>query len=404
LLCIQRRIMWDLKLASVLLASAALAAAGCGSRSSSVPCTSDVIVALEVSIDGQASDVPIDEVMWTIRGVDMGSMSDVIETGDPNATPSVEVYGLPPGTYEVELEAESEGGETTCRGSTTFDVTRGEVAQAAVLLRCSVEPQLGGVRVNGKLNTCAELTKAVVAPLQTSVGHDIAVRAEARDAEGDAIEYVWTADSGEFGDPSAAATSYTCPELGDHTVTISVSDDGFEHCVCDWSVDVRCVGDGGTGGAGGAAGSGGSGGSGGAGGGTGTGGTGGAGGAAGSGGSGGSGGAGGGAGTGGSGGLGGAGGSGGIGGAGGLGGSGGIGGEGGLGGAGGVGGVGGAAGAGGIGGFGGAGGAGGDAGTGGTGAAGGSGGDGGRGGSAGTGGAGGSGEDTCRITITLSGS
>ena len=77
----------------------------------------------------------------------------------------------------------------------------------------------------------------------------IDVRAVAEDAEGDPIEYAWSADRGSFDDPSAAATTYTCEALGDDTVTITVSDDGFQHCNCNRSVDVRCV-DGGTGGSG----------------------------------------------------------------------------------------------------------------------------------------------------------
>ena len=52
------------------------------------------------------------------------------------------------------------------------------------------------VRVNGEFNMCPELTKAVVAPLQTSIGNVINVRSQAEDAEGDALEYSWTADNG----------------------------------------------------------------------------------------------------------------------------------------------------------------------------------------------------------------
>jgi hypothetical protein len=247
----------------------------------------------------------------------MDAMVGVIDTSDPNATPSVEVFGLAPGAYVVELEATSESGEGTCRGAAPFDVTAGAAREVAVLLRCKVGERLGAVRVNGKFNLCAELTKAVVAPLQTSVGNVIAVRSQAKDDEGDAIEYAWTANSGTFANPSAAATFYTCEETGNDQLSISVSDDGFDFCVDAWTVDVRCVdghgtggsgGSGATGGTGGGGGSGGAGGSGGMGGGggvggvAGMGGTGATGGAGGVGGSGAAGGAGGGSGTGGTGG------------------------------------------------------------------------------------------------------
>ncbi len=344
----------------------------------------------------------LNRVLWTIRAEDMDPMAGVIDTSDPNATPSVEVFGLPPGDYEIELQALADDGETDCRGSAAFDVAAGVVTQVGVLLHCASEPRLGGVRVNGKLNVCAELTKVVVAPLQTSVGATISVRAAARDAEGDPIEYAWSADNGTFADPSAAETQYTCQIRGDDTITVAVSDDGFEYCRCAWSTGVRCVGGaGGSGGSGGMAGAGGAGGSGGSGGTGGTGGKAGTGGAGGSGGIAGSGGTAGAAGTGGVGGMAGSGGSGGRGGSAGAGGTGGAGGSGGIAGAGGSGGAAGTGGVGGMAGTGGSGGRGGSAGAGGTGGAGGSGGIAGSGGAAGAGGTGGSGGDDCRITITV---
>jgi hypothetical protein len=325
----------------LLLVAASLLTAGCSGNSSAVPCSSVLLIVLDVTTDVEGPDLVIDEVLWTITGDGMAAMVGVIDTSDPNATPSVEVFGLEPGGYVIELEATSENGESTCRGAATFDVTAGVATEVAVLLRCKVGERLGAVRVNGTFNICAELTKAVVAPLQTSVGNVITVRSQAEDAEGDAIEYSWTANSGTFADPSAAATFYTCEETGNDQLTISVTDDGFEYCVDAWTVDITCVDGHGTGG------------------------------------------------TGGSGATGGTGGSGGSGATGGAGGAGGLGGTGGAGGAGGLGGTGGAGGAGGLGGTGGAGGSGGVAGTGGTGAA---------------GGTGGSGGGTCEVTIALAGS
>lgn len=251
------------KLTFVMLAGAVVLLNGCGSNSSAVPCVAEVEVGLTVAVDGQPDDVRIDEVTWVITGGDMPPMMGVINTSDRHATPSVEVFGLPPGRYEIAMEGVATDDETTCRGAASFDVTSGVASNVGVMLRCSSGPTLGGVRVNGKFNLCADLTKVVVAPLQTSVGNTIDVSAEAFDHERDFIEYAWTAGSGSFDDPSAPETFYTCEEVGDHTITIAVSDDGFDHCDCDWSVDITCVGDGGTGGTGGTAGAGGSGGAGG---------------------------------------------------------------------------------------------------------------------------------------------
>jgi len=268
----------------LLLVGAALLTAGCRGNSSAVPCSSLLRVELEVTTEVEGLDAVINEVRWIITGNGMAPMMGTIDTSDPNATASVEVFGLEPARYRIELEATSDDGANSCRGSTMFDVTAGVATEVAVLLRCSGEERLGAVRVNGEFNICPELTNAVVAPLQTSVGNVIDVRSE---AEGDTIEYAWTTDSGTFANPSAAATFYTCEETGDHQLTISITEKGSDACVDDWTVDIRCVDGSGTGGTGGSGATGGTGGMAGAGG---TGGTGAAGGSGGSGGAGGAGG------------------------------------------------------------------------------------------------------------------
>jgi len=319
------------KLALLLLVGASLLTAGCSGDSSSVPCSSIVLIDLEVATDVEDLNVVINEVSWAITGNGMAPMVGVIDTSDPNATPSVEVFGLELGNYTIDLEATSEDGESTCRGSAMFDVSIGVATEVAVLLRCKVGDRFGAVRVNGKFNICPELTKAVVAPLQTSIGNAIVVSSAAGDAEGDALEYSWTADGGTFADHSAAATVYTCEETGDHEITISVTDDGAEYCVDSWTVDVRCVDDHGTGGTGGSGATGGTGGGSGMGGAGGGGATGGMGGTGGSGATGGTGGSGATGGTGGTGAIGGVGGTGGGGGSGATGGTGAVGGTGGAG-------------------------------------------------------------------------
>ena len=306
------------KLAVLLVVGAALVAGSCRGNSSAVPCSSLLRIELEVTTEVEGLDPVINEVLWVITGNGMAPMMGTIDTSDPNATASVEVFGLQPGQYRIELEAGSDDGASSCRGSAMFDVTAGVATEVAVLLGCSGEERLGAVRVNGDFNICPELTKAVVAPLQTSVGNVIDVRSQAVDAEGDAIEYSWTADSGTFANPSAAATFYTCEETGDHQLTISITEKGSDACVDDWTVDIRCVDGSGTGGTGGSGATGGTGGMAGAGG---TGAAGGSGGLGGTGGTGAAGGSGGTAGAGGAGGTGAAGGSGGAGGSGATGGS-----------------------------------------------------------------------------------
>ena len=200
-----------------------------------------------------ADGVVIDQVTWRITGNDM-DMSDTINVSAPGSTASVEVFGLPPGEtdYTVTLTAESVDEQVTCRGSADFNVEVGETTDVMVVLNCKLPRRLGAVRVNGEFNICAELIKAVVSPLQTSVGNDIDLSAQAVDQEGDPITFSWTGSGGSFADASAASTTYTCEEVGDHEISISVTDND-EYCdMATWTIPVTCVaGDGGTGGAGG---------------------------------------------------------------------------------------------------------------------------------------------------------
>ncbi|HSN82255.1 MAG TPA: hypothetical protein VLS88_06725, partial [Polyangiales bacterium] len=235
-------------LALFLSTAFAVAFAGCSTDSSPSQSTGSLNLNLEL-----AEDVKINEVDWTISGGDMEPMSGTIDTSAPGATASVEVFGLPPGQgYLVELQATDETGEVTCGGDAEFDVAVGVSTDVMVFLNCKRPTRLGGVRVNGKFNICAELAKVVVSPLQTSVGNDIDLSAATVDVEGDDVAVLWNATGGSIADATASETTYTCGEVGAQSITVTVSDDGFERCTHDWTVAVTCVeGDGGTGGTGG---------------------------------------------------------------------------------------------------------------------------------------------------------
>ncbi|MEM8605777.1 MAG: hypothetical protein AAGF92_01630 [Myxococcota bacterium] len=223
---------------AMLCGAVLLAFAGCASDDgASENATGSLSLDLTV-----AGVFEIDEVAWTISGGDMADMSGTIDTSAPGSTASVEVFGLPPGTdYLIDMQATSTDGALTCEGSSTFDIAVGAVTEVHVMLNCEKPTRFGAVRVDGKLNLCAELTKVVVSPLQTSVGGSIDLRSEAVDEEGDAVEYLWTSGSGQIDDPTAADTTYTCTGAGDDQITISVSDDGFDYCSSEWTVAVSCV-------------------------------------------------------------------------------------------------------------------------------------------------------------------
>jgi hypothetical protein len=217
------------------------------------PCAAFLRINLEVS-DGTV----IDTVDYEITGNGMPAMGGTINTSAPGATASVETFGIPPGDdYVVMMVATSVDGSLKCGGAATFDVAAGVATDVDLMLYCKGAEQFGGVRVNGKLNICAELEKVVVAPLQTASGYSLSVGAAAGDEEDDAVEFSWTATGGSFDDSAAAETVFTCGEADDEEITIEISDDGFEYCIDDWTISVNCVPDDGTGGTGGDGGAGG---------------------------------------------------------------------------------------------------------------------------------------------------
>jgi uncharacterized membrane protein YgcG len=224
-----------------------IAAIGCDGNSDAGvvdPCLTVLRINLEVG-DGAV----INAVDYEITGNGMIPMGGTIDTSAPGATASVESFGIPPGEgYVVTMVATSVGGTLMCGGAASFDVGVGVSTEVDVMLHCKGTERFGGVRVNGKLNICAELEKVIVAPLQTSNGYALDVRAQASDEEGDAVEYSWIATGGSFDDASAAQTIFTCTEAVAEQITIEISDDQFQYCVDAWTIDVNCVEDEGTGG------------------------------------------------------------------------------------------------------------------------------------------------------------
>jgi hypothetical protein len=221
----------------IVLVCGALTALGCSTDTQQGDATGSLALNL-VLADG----VVINTVSWEITRDDMEPMSGTIDTSSSGSTASVEVYGLLPGDgYLVELSATSEDGEVSCRGSAAFAVAIGVATDVMVMLNCKLPMGTGAARVNGEVNICAQLHKVVVSPLQTSVGNDIDLSAMGEDMEGDAVRYRWTGTGGSIADPNAAVTTYTCGETGPQTISISASDDDFEHCMDDWTVPVTCI-------------------------------------------------------------------------------------------------------------------------------------------------------------------
>ncbi|MGB5267001.1 MAG: hypothetical protein WBN30_10455, partial [Polyangiales bacterium] len=220
----------------VLFFVASLVVAGCANEpTTGEPGSLNVNLALQ-------GDITINQVAWEVRGNGITPISGAINTSAIGSTPSVEVFGIPSGSnYIITMTATSVDGGTSCEGWAEFDVNPGLSTNVMVMLNCKPPQNLGGVRVNGKFNFCADLVRVVVAPLQTSVGNDIALSAAAVDLENDDILYRWEATNGFIDNPDASAATYTCRTAGSHAVRVEVSDDRFDYCISDWTVAITCV-------------------------------------------------------------------------------------------------------------------------------------------------------------------
>jgi len=215
---------------------------GCSSGTQEEGGTGSLSLGLEIG------DVTVEEVDWVITGGDMEPMSGTINTSARGSTASIEVFGLPPGDgYTIALSALSTDGEATCNGSAEFGIDAGAATDVMVMLNCKVPSGLGGVRVNGKLNVCAQLSKVIVSPLQTSVGNAIDLFAAGEDVENDEIRFWWMVDGGDVPLEDGAEAQFICTEEGEFEITVTVSDDDWTYCKDSWTVPVTCVGDGGGG-------------------------------------------------------------------------------------------------------------------------------------------------------------
>ena len=100
----------------------------------------------------------------------------------------------------------------------------------------------GGGRTEGAVvvNLCPFYKSVLVKPLTQSVGHLIDVETEVHDLDGDDVEVSVTSDCGEVVDPlqtGDSSTAVRCDEAKLCTITVRVSDDGFNPDGCSGTND-----------------------------------------------------------------------------------------------------------------------------------------------------------------------
>jgi hypothetical protein len=220
----------------------AFAVAGCAGEGINEGPVGSIDLNLEI-----APGLEIDVVEYEVSGNDIEPITGIIPVDAFGSTISAHIGGIPTGTgYQIVLSAVTTDGEIECMGSAMFDIVAGEATSVSVTMLCGDVDQFGSVIVNGETSFCPIVSFFSVAPLQTSVGNDLLLRAEGTARDGDPVLTTWTATGGSVADPNAAETTYTCQEIGEQTLTLAVTDPetglDAEECGDVQVVTVNCVG------------------------------------------------------------------------------------------------------------------------------------------------------------------
>jgi hypothetical protein len=120
----------------------------------------------------------------------------------------------------------------------------GQTTQIALVATCSVSSNLPsgtvGVDVTFQDNVCPVINQLNVVPQTIAIGQTAQVSVNASDPEGATLQYTWASLAGTFGNPAAAATTYTCTQAIDHNISMTVSD-GDSFCNQTRLLNVTCV-------------------------------------------------------------------------------------------------------------------------------------------------------------------
>lgn len=191
-----------------------------------------------------APGVALASAGYAITGAGGFSRTGMFDVSN-SASVSGVVPGLPAGTgYTVTLSGAAAGGGATCAGSATFDVAAGQTTPVTVHVLCHETPRTGSVFVGGVLNLCPVIDGVATGPGPAAVGVASSLSASGHDGDAgpQALVFHWSAASGSFGSPDAAATTFTCAAPGPVVVTVSATDgDPAAACADRLSLTLTCA-------------------------------------------------------------------------------------------------------------------------------------------------------------------
>jgi hypothetical protein len=188
-----------------------------------------------------ASSAVLYYATYTITGPDSFSRSVTVNVGDTSRLAAL-IGNIPPGLgYVVSVSGVATDGVSTCKGtSAPFDVTSGATTMVNLRLECREPSRTGSIQIEGIANFCPVVDIVAASQSQATVGQPIGLTGSAHDANNapSPLSYLWTATSGSISGPSTQNPMFTCTDVGDVTIVLTVTDGD---CSDTGSLSVFCV-------------------------------------------------------------------------------------------------------------------------------------------------------------------
>ena len=164
---------------------------------------------------------------YTLTGPNAYSRSVMVSIGDTNRLATL-IGSIPPGDgYVVSVSGVANDGVSMCTGmSDPFSVAAGVTTNLTLKLMCREPSQTGSVQIDGVANFCPVVDLVSASVSQADVGSTIGLSGSAHDANGPSttLAYLWSATAGTIDNPSSANATFTCTDVGDTTIVLTVTD------------------------------------------------------------------------------------------------------------------------------------------------------------------------------------
>jgi hypothetical protein len=178
---------------------------------------------------------------YTITGPESFSRSVTVNVGDTNRLAAL-IGNIPPGLgYVIAVSGVATDGVSTCTGtSAPFDVAAGATTMVSLRLECREPTHTGSIQIEGIANFCPVVDIVAASLSQGAVGQAIGLTGSAHDANNapSPLSFLWTATSGSINAPSTQNPTFTCTDVGDVTIVLTVTDGD---CSDTGSLSMFCV-------------------------------------------------------------------------------------------------------------------------------------------------------------------